>query len=149
MADNTTLQLTDQQIELAKAFNDAADKFVELMRVEYETGELRERHDEGQSLSKIGTAATTHIQDILQANGISHLHAEQIIRGGPQTRMYDVENAETEVEQAEMLTYCRDSILSGLFLDAFSNKQFPKEIFTQKHPDFYVPDLPESVKRYL
>ncbi len=149
MNDNSTPELTDQQIELAKAFNQATKLFVNNLREEYRTKVNKDRFGPGQIISKISNLAAEEIDEITQSHGYKELEIVNLIKGALQGSSREIENAETEDDQQKMLDFCKNNILKSLFLSAYAKGIFPKSIFIEDHPDFDRPKFTALELKYF
>jgi|GEM_PF-2731863 len=149
MTDNTTPELTDQQIELAQAFNLAVRLFVNNMREEYRTATNMGKFGDGQIISKIANIAAEEIAEITDKYGYSQHQILGIIRGAVQGSLIEVENAVGDNEQEEMLDFCKNQILRDLFLSTKGDLKFPKSLYVDGHPDFDTPNLSPAELKYF
>jgi len=151
MADNTTPELTEQQIELGKVFYRAARYFEAALHLEFEDDKRRISYDMGQVFSSIVTDVVGVIAVDVANLGMQPITLSKAIKDGAHSYVElaaAAGNSNLIQEQDFVSQKCVDGILFHLFNDAIKYNLMPKDILEKGHPEFNNPDLPVALRRF-
>ncbi|MEM8833349.1 MAG: hypothetical protein AAGB32_02295 [Pseudomonadota bacterium] len=143
--DNTPIELTEEQIALGKAFNEAAALFMRKLNREWQLGNMAERNNSiGNMLSRIGTEVAVAMTEKRKFTEGDMEFYQAAIRRGAQVYAPDIEDGMSMSSKRELRGKIKNSILLNLFTATYQDDgrvTIPKEVVQKGHPDFDTPKL--------
>lgn len=144
MNDNTTPELTDQQIALGSAFNAAAKSFLYLLEVQRSKKPSYEGWEIDTANSFIAREALVFVDLIdpeMGPNDDNHAYLN-VMKASALDLVHDYFKASSSEELEDLKENIEQNINFDLFAKAVQVEDLPSKILRTGHPEFSVPKLP-------